>query len=272
MKLFYRKMGAGRPVVIIHGLYGSSDNWLSIGRELSEDFEVYLVDQRNHGKSPHAAEHNYEVLRDDMLGFMNDAGLEKAILAGHSMGGKTAMCFARNYPDRVSSLIVIDIAPKSYKDLARSKKFSHYSIMKAMKNIDFPSASSRRDIESMLAESIPQERIRRFLMKNIGQGKDRKYFWKLNVDVLLSELNNIMDGENETCFAGTPVMELPVLFIRGENSSYILDEDMDQIRKIFPSAMLETIPGAGHWLHAEQPGAFIKVVSDFLRTDKHIIK
>ena len=256
-------MGSGRPLIILHGLYGASDNWLSIGRDLSEDFEVYLVDQRNHGKSPHDEHHNYEVMRDDLLELMNDAGIYKATIAGHSMGGKTVMCFARHYPERIDNLIVVDIAPKSYADIARNEKNGHYDIMKSMKSVDFSRASSRRDVEDMLANSIPIERIRKFLMKNIARGKNNSYFWAINLDVLLKELDNIMDGENETCFSG-PVEGFPVLFIRGEKSPYINMRDFERIRKIFPAADLKTIPGAGHWLHSEQPDKFVKTVKDFV--------
>lgn len=263
MKLFYRKMGSGNPLIILHGLYGSSDNWLSIGRDLSEDFEVYLVDQRNHGKSPHSIDHNYEVMRDDLLELMNDLGLDKATIAGHSMGGKTVMCFARHYPERIDNLIVVDIAPRSYSEIARNEKNGHYDVMKAMKNVDFSRASSRRDVEDMLAETIPDERIRKFLMKNLGRGKDNRYYWTINLDVLLKELDNIMDGENEKCFSG-PVEGFPVLFIRGEKSPYINENDYERIRKIFPPAGFKTISGAGHWLHAEQPEEFIKTVKDFV--------
>jgi esterase len=264
MKLFYRKMGSGQPLIILHGLYGSSDNWLSIGRSLADDFEVYLVDQRNHGKSPHDDIHNYKVLRDDLLELMDDAGLDKAILAGHSMGGKTVMCFARHFPDRVSSLVVIDIAPKSYKEVSRNATPGHYDIIRAMIDMDPSKAKSRREAEAMLAEAVPQERIRKFIMKNLGRGEDKKYYWTINTSVLLRELDTIMGDKDDSCFEpGSPVKGFPVLFIRGEKSPYILDEDKAQITKIFPAASFKMIPGAGHWLHAEQPEYFLKVLKDF---------
>ena len=264
MKLFYRKLGSGKPMLILHGLYGSSDNWLSIARSLAGHFEVYLADLRNHGRSPHDDSHNYELIRDDIRVLMDDLGLEKAILTGHSMGGKAVMCFAQHNPDRVERLIIVDIAPKSYKDLYRKEPLSHYDILKAMKNVDFSSVSARRDVDHMLADVIRSPRIRSFLMKNLSQGGDRKYRWTLNLDVIIRELDNIMDGVNRNCFdPAFPVTGIPALFIRGENSPYILDEDMDFIENIFPSAELITINGAGHWLHAEQPGAFIEAVKEF---------
>ncbi len=264
MKLFYRKLGSGKPIMVLHGLYGSSDNWLSIGKSLSGYFEVYLVDLRNHGRSPHHDSHNYELIRDDIRGLMDDLGLEKAILAGHSMGGKAVMCFAQHNPDRVERLIIIDIAPKSYKDLYRKERLSHYDILKAMKDVDFSSVSARRDVEHMLADVIRSPRIRSFLMKNLDRDEEGKYHWTLNLDVIIRELDNIMDGVNRNCFnPAFPVTGIPALFIRGGKSPYILDEDMDFIEKIFPSAKLLTIKNAGHWLHAEQPGAFTEAVRKF---------
>ena len=264
MQLFYRKFGSGIPMVILHGLYGSSDNWLSIAKNLAGFFEVYLVDLRNHGRSPHSESHSYELIRDDLLAFMDDTGLGKAILMGHSMGGKAVMCFARHNPDRSERLIVIDIAPKSYKDIYRKETLSHEDILKAMNNVDFSSVSSRRDVDRVLSNTISNDRIRGFLMKNLRRDKDKRYFWGLNLEVLLRELDNIMDGINENCFnPAFPLKGMPVLFVRGENSPYILDDDMGFIERIFPSAKLKTIPDAGHWLHAEQPGAFIEAVTQF---------
>jgi len=265
MELFYRKLGSGVPMVIVHGLYGVSDNWLSTAKALAVNFEVYLIDQRNHGRSPHRGQHTYENMRDDLLGFLKDMGLDSAVLMGHSMGGKTIMCFAQHHPERVRSLIVVDIAPKSYKDAGRKEPLSHYGIMRAMKEVDFSVAKSRRDVDRMLGQTIKQERIRRFLMKNLRQEEGKKYSWALNLDVLMRELDNIMDGVNEKCFdPAFPVTGIPVLFIRGADSRYILDEDMDFIQGIFPFAELETIPGAGHWVHAEQPEAFVNAVTKFV--------
>jgi esterase len=264
MKLFYKKVGNGKPLVILHGLYGASDNWMSIARKLADDFEVYLVDQRNHGRSFHDNRHDYESMSGDLLDFMEDAGLERIVLAGHSMGGKTAMCFAAQYPNRIDRLIVIDIAPKAYKTHHRKEVLAHHDILKAMKNVDFSKVSSLKDVDMMLKPAIKQGRIRAFLMKNLEKGDNGKYSWALNLDVLIRELDSIMDGMNEKCFDPSPQeKDFPVLFIRGGKSQYILDGDMDLIHRIFPSAMLETIPDAGHWLHAEQPAAFVRKVREF---------
>lgn len=264
MHLFFRKYGSGKPLVILHGLYGSSDNWMSIGRKLAENFEVYIPDQRNHGRSPHSDRHDYGSMREDLMEFIDGQGLQRVILLGHSMGGKTAMCFAANYPERIGTLIVADIAPKSYKGIWRREALNHYDILMAMKEVDFSRVSSRRDVDGQLAASIKSQRIRAFLMKNLGKERDGRYSWSINLDVLIRELDNIMDGINESCFdLSSPTGDFPVLFIRGGNSPYIEEEDMKFINKLFPSARLETIPDAGHWLHAEQPEAFIETVSSF---------
>jgi len=141
MKLFFRKFGEGAPIIIVHGLYGASDNWVTVGRRLAENFEVFLIDQRNHGRSPHSSEHNYKLMLEDLYEFIETQNIEKAILIGHSMGGKTVMHFANQYPEKVSSLIVLDIAPKSYIEIAKENKseINHLGILKAMKSIDFAS-------------------------------------------------------------------------------------------------------------------------------------
>ncbi len=263
MRLYYKKLGSGKPMVILHGLYGSSDNWISIAKLFSEHFEVYLVDLRNHGKSPHDDKHNYELMRDDLIEFLDERGLGKVVLVGHSMGGKVAMCFAQHNPGRVEHLIVVDIAPKSYKELYRRESLNHSDILTAMKSIDLKEAASRRDIDRMLSEKVKPIRVRRFLMKNLERNDDGVYRWTLNLDVLIRELDNIMDGVNRNCFdPAFPVTGIPVLFVRGGNSPYIQDEDMDFIDKIFPSAGLITIPDTGHWLHAEQPEALAKAVKE----------
>ncbi|MCB2194813.1 MAG: alpha/beta fold hydrolase [Bacteroidetes bacterium] len=261
MDLFYRKYGEGPPLIILHGLYGSSDNWVSVGRELAENFEVYLIDQRNHGKSPHTIDHNYDLMKEDLHTFMEQHAIEKAIILGHSMGGKTAMFFATDYPEKISHLIVVDISPRSYKTTSSSQLKMHESIIRAMYNLDFYGIQNRQEIDDILAKSIPQDRIRQFLLKNIHRSKDNEYSWSINIKTIKNELRNIMDGldENQPAITG-----FPVLFIKGEKSDYIMDKDKEMIENIFPYADFETIPDAGHWLHAEQPELFMKKVTEFI--------
>ena len=267
MNLFFREEGEGFPLVIVHGLYGSSDNWLTVGKKLSSRFKVYMIDQRNHGRSPNSQEHNYEVLKNDLADFFDQQKIEKAIVMGHSMGGKTAMCFAADYPERVEKLIVVDIAPKDYfllKD--ESQYFLHKNIMKAMLTIDFSRIESRKDVENYLLERIDSVSIVQFLLKNVHRKKESHQFeWRLNVQVLFDNLDEIISGINASWFNDRlPIFTYPVLFIKGENSNYILPEDYQTIRHIYPEAIIRVIPNAGHWLHAEQPQLFMEVLEQFL--------
>lgn len=263
MKLFFKKSGKGPTLIIVHGLYGSSDNWFSIGKKLSENFEVFLIDQRNHGQSPHADQHTYELMKGDLLEFMDGQGIGKAILIGHSMGGKTVMHLAINHPERVNSLIVIDIAPKSYMELADSsaQTADHKHIMAAMLNVDFSRVKSRKDVDQMMSGTIRSAKVRGFLLKNLQRNTDHSYSWQINVGTIIRELPSIMEeiGKDHHGITG-----FPVLFIRGENSDYILDEDIPGIKKLFPFADLVTISGAGHWLHVEKPGLLVKTMKYFL--------
>jgi len=261
MDLFFRKYGEGPSLIILHGLYGSSDNWVSIGKELAENFEVYLIDQRNHGRSPHAPDHNYDVMKEDLKTFMDQHSIDKAIIMGHSMGGKTAMFFAAEYPERISHLIVVDISPRSYKTNNSSQLKGHETIIRAMYNLDFYGIENRQEIDDILSKSIPQTRIRQFLLKNVNRSKDNEYSWSLNLRALKNDLPGIMEGldDNQPEITG-----FPTLFIKGEESDYILDEDEKFIKRIFPYADIETVSNAGHWLHAEQPEIFMQKVNNFI--------
>lgn len=262
MELFYRKYGEGVPLVIVHGLYGSSDNWVSIAKVLAADFEVFLIDQRNHGRSPHSTEHNYKLMVQDLYQFLENKGIEKAILIGHSMGGKTVMHFAKEFPEKVEALIVLDIAPKSYVELSKKASIHHYLILNAMRSIDFSQIKSRKEIDNQLAENIEDERIRMFLLKNIHRDKNNNFSWSLNVEALYQNIDEIMNGEllpSEDAITG-----FPILFVRGADSNYILNEDFEKIHTIFPYAEIKTIKNAGHWLHAEQPEELIRIIKEFL--------
>lgn len=272
MRLYFRKFGQGHPLIIIHGLYGSSDNWINIGRELSEYFEVFLLDQRNHGQSPHNAEHSYAAMKSDLLEFMDTQQIERAILLGHSMGGKTAMLFALQHPERVSRLVVADIAPKKYTlpKQESPKNFSHLTIFKAMREVDFETAHSRSEIEKQLARHIWSKRVRKFLLKNIRRNKTKClgeahcFGWQINVEALYNNLDEILGGVDASEYKGKAVENFPALFLKGEHSGYLSPDDLPQIKKMFAFATLETIPQAGHWLHAEQPEKFIKSVQEFI--------
>ena len=266
MELFYRQLGEGPPIIIVHGLYGSSDNWMNIARQLAENHSVYLVDQRNHGQSPHSAIHNYDAMRDDLIEFMDRKGLPKATLIGHSMGGKTVMHLAVSDPDRVESLVVLDMSPFTCEPGRHSAQYSlHSKIIAGMLKVDFNRVDKREDVEDQLADNIPSSRIRSFLMKNVVRDPDGNYRWRLNIQVIADEMDSIFAGLEPTGnVSGQGISGYPVLFVRGGDSDYISDDCILEIKQIFRAAEFATIPGAGHWLHVEQPDLLVKTLRYFL--------
>jgi esterase len=266
MELFYRKVGIGDPLIIIHGLYGSSDNWLSVAKQLSKKYTVYLPDLRNHGHSPHSDTNSYKDLKNDLVEFMDTYQIKEATLLGHSMGGKVAMFFAADYPERVTKLIVADIAPKNYIELNETSQFHlHRNILMAMLEMNFNLIHSREEISDYLAEKIDDQRIRQFLLKNISKDKNTRLFkWRINVEVLYYYLEEIVSGVNKHWLEDRiPITTYPVVFIKGENSQYIRAEDEVLIKEIYPDAKIIHIPDAGHWLHVEQPDLFVRAVLSY---------
>ncbi len=263
MELFYRKEGNGPPLVIVHGLYGSSDNWINIGKRLAEKHTVYMLDQRNHGRSPFADSHTYNDLRDDLTEFFELHNIEKATLLGHSMGGKVAMWFAADFPEKVEKLVIADITPKNYLLLNDDSQFYlHQNILLAMQEIDFSKIKSRNDVDDFMAEKLDNRQIRQFLLKNVAIDKDTKqYRWRVNAEVLYDYLEEIVSGVNKNWLDDRiPIISYPVIFIRGMKSKYILPEDENLINEIYPDSRIINIPEAGHWLHAEQPEKFMQAV------------
>jgi esterase len=267
MELFFRKTGSGDPVIILHGLYGSSDNWHSVGRELAGTHTVYLVDQRNHGRSPHDPLHTYEVLSNDLNEFMVNHQLDKAVIIGHSMGGKTAMTFGLNYPDRISRLIVVDISPLAYHtDQRTSERVILTQITEALQLMEPDLITSREHADKQLARFISSPRIRQFLLKNLKRTSDGRFKWAMNIQALAAHMDAIFEGINNMGISDTStLLQFPVLFIKGELSGYIGPHDEEAIYHYFPQAKLVTIPRSGHWVHAEQPEAFLKAVQDFIK-------
>ena len=252
MKLNFKKLGTGKPLLILHGLFGSADNWFSISKELKDNFTLYLIDQRNHGDSPQSDEWNYEVMVEDLKELMDDEGLKKAFLMGHSMGGKTAMNFALKYPEKVDKLIVADIAPRYY-------AVHHQRILEGLNALDLESTGSRKEADDQLAAYVTNQGERQFLLKSLGRGTDG-FEWKINLPVITENINNVgqalPDGES---YSG------PTLFLAGSNSSYIQQSDLNDIDLFFPNNEVEFIADASHWLHAEQPEAVIEEVRKFLK-------
>ncbi|WP_209330931.1 alpha/beta fold hydrolase [Lunatimonas salinarum] len=251
MQLNFRKAGEGKPLVILHGLFGSADNWMGIAKDLSRHYTLYLVDQRNHGDSPHSDEWNYAVMADDLKELLDAEGLDTVYLMGHSMGGKTAMNFALRYPDRVEKLVVADIAPRYY-------PVHHATILEGLNSLDFKKITSRKEADEQLAKYIPELGIRQFLLKSLTR-TDGKFAWKINLPVITENIENV--GE---ALKGEGSYDGPTLFMGGENSNYIQDKDRVDMERFFPEHHLIYIKKAGHWLHAEQPEAVIETLKAFL--------
>jgi pimeloyl-ACP methyl ester carboxylesterase len=265
MKLFYRKYGSGPPLIILHGLYGSSDNWVTIARKISDYFTVYLPDQRNHGQSPHSSEHNYNQLNHDLLEFVEDHKIDKFILAGHSMGGKVAINFALNWPERINSLIVLDISP--FRSIDNDNLFynEHKVILETVLSIKLADLRSRSEVEARLAEKIDSDKIRGFLLKNLQRTESGSFKWKLNAKSLLDNLDNIMDGVLRPGPDTTPITGFPVTFIKGEESDYLQLSELKEIQKIFPAAEMIIVKNAGHWIHTERPDIIEKILLEQLK-------
>lgn len=251
-ELFHRELGEGQPLIILHGLFGSSDNWLTLGRRFAEDYKVYLLDQRNHGQSFHDDEFTYEAMANDLEQFINQKGIEKAHIIGHSMGGKTAMVFASTCPDLVDKLIVADIGPQSY-------PVHHATILKGLYAVRHETLGSRKEADQRMTRFIPELGIRQFLLKNLTRVGDG-FAWKINLPVIASQIEQIGKGLNQNTS-----YHQPALFIRGERSFYIEDADLNLIHSIFTNSEVKTIAGAGHWLHAEKPQEFYDIAINFLK-------
>lgn len=263
MELYCRELGQGETtIVIVHGLYGASDNWLSIASKLEDKYRIILPDQRNHGQSDHSATHTYEAMSDDLYETLRKkVKEEKVILLGHSMGGKTAMRMTMKHPEMVRQLVIADIAPKDYGRFANYAETTanHENILKALQSLHPETMESRSEMDAALKKQFPVKTLRQFLLKNVKRQKNGRYHWQLNLEALLNNLPELMDGfshlEDHPSVTG-----IPTVFIRGEKSPYIKDEDVLVINKFFPGSQLVTIPDAGHWLHAEQPELFLKTL------------
>jgi esterase len=250
MKLHYKKLGVGQPLVILHGLFGSSDNWQTLANKFAENFEVYLVDQRNHGHSPHSDEFSYQLMADDLFELIQIEMLSDILLVGHSMGGKTAMWFAQQHPSYIDKLVVVDMGIRAYPS-------HHERILAGMNAIDLKTTKSRGVADRVLAEYVPELATKMFLMKNLYWVERGQLGWRINLPVLEEKINEIL-GE-----VPDEVVDIPTLFIRGEKSNYILEEDYFELRQSFPHSTVHTVKDAGHWVHAEAPEEFYDVLIDF---------
>jgi pimeloyl-ACP methyl ester carboxylesterase len=251
MELHFESAGHGPPLLILHGLYGSLENWRSMTRHLSEVFQVFAIDLRNHGRSPHSSEMTYPSMAGDVREFMRAQQLERAHILGHSMGGKVAMQFALLHAEQVERLIVADMAPKAYPTKEKG-------IVEALLALDPSKFENRKEMEEILAGPIPDLAARRFLLKDLKRDGNGRFHWQMNLRAIRDNYE-ILTRE----VTGTPFQK-PTLFLRGEKSRYIKPEDTALIKTLFPNAIVQALEGAGHWLHVETPEAFFRNVRDFL--------
>ncbi len=251
MKLHVTRSGQGTPLVILHGLFGTLENWGSQTRTFADQFSVYAVDLRNHGRSPHASECDYASMAADVIELLDDEGLTQVDLLGHSMGGKVAMQLALNHPQRVRRLVVVDIAPVSYPP-------QHDAVFQGLFSIDLALLSSRGEADRQLATRVSEPGVRQFLLKNLYRHAGQ-FAWRMNLEALHRNYQQISEPpQGPAPFGG------PTLFIKGGNSDYIQPAHRDAILSRFPATQLKVIEGAGHWPHAEKPSLFNRLVTRFL--------
>lgn len=246
-------LGEGKPLLVLHGYFGMSDNWKTLGNQFSEDFQVHLIDQRNHGRSFHTAAFNYDLLAEDIYNYIEFHQLDEVYLIGHSMGGKTAMLFASKYPELVAKLIIVDISPKAYDP-------HHNAILAGLNSIDFTQQNTRGKVDKQLSEYIPEFGVRQFLLKNVYWKEKGVLDFRFNLQSLTE--NNLEVGK---ALPANATFSKPTLFLRGEKSGYIISEEQMIINNHFPDYKVVTIKNAGHWLHAENPKDFYKEVCEFLQ-------
>lgn len=252
MELKFKSFGQGDPVIILHGLFGTMDNWQTLAKKLAEDFTVYIVDQRNHGRSPHDDLMDYSIMAEDLHHFMESHWIYKSHIIGHSMGGKTAMQFALNYPDMIDRLIVVDIGTSA-------NKAGHQGIFDALFALNLDQIANRKEADNILAKYIEEFGIRQFLLKNLSRNKAGAYHWKMNLDSIHSNYPNIL-----AAVEGEDTFDEPALFIKGGQSNYIDELVFSRTKALFTNARLETIEKAGHWVHAEAPEAILSSIKNFL--------
>lgn len=262
MELYSRIIGGGPPVLILHGLFGMSDNWLTIGNNLADrGLSMHLLDLRNHGRSPHVSTHRYPDMVDDLLGYLDRQALDHVDIIGHSMGGKLAMIFGLLEPERINRLVIVDIAPSDY----RSSDYTYYHthIVDSLLGVDLHAHQSRGTIRKELSARLGDNALASFLTKNIYRDRTSSRFaWKLNLPVLRKFAEHIQIGLEELELYAP--CQSPVLFIRGKRSTFYLPDHEPDRRTFFPNSAVITIDDAGHWVHSEQPDRFLDISAQFL--------
>ena len=251
MQLFHRIYGEGKPLIILHGLFGFSDNWQSQAKVLANYFLVITVDLRNHGHSPWSDDFSYALMAQDVANLMDQLNINHAVMVGHSMGGKVALHFAQEYPEKLTKLVVVDMGVKSYPP-------HHQHILDALHQLPLDQLKTRNEAAALLRSQLQNEGVVQFILKNLYWKEKGLLAWRMNLSVLEASMSEIL--------AAIPPKEIviPTLFIRGALSNYILDEDWSEIEEIVFDAELVTINGAGHWVHAEKIDEFLEALLHYL--------
>lgn len=249
--LNYQQRGQGPDVILVHGLFGSLDNLGNLARALEDAFTVTTVDLRNHGKSFHSDDMSLKAMSEDIISLMDALGIAKAHLVGHSLGGKVVMQVALSHPERVARLVLADIAPVTYQHR------HHDNVFEALTHVDPAGYNSRKEVEEAVSPFISEPGVRLFILKNLQKG-EQGFYWRLNVPVLVSRYDEVLKAPEGQPFSG------PTLFIKGGDSPYLTEAHSGAVQERFPGAKLKVISGTGHWLHAEKPAVFNKLVRDFL--------
>ena len=251
MQLFHKEFGSGKPLVILHGLFGFSDNWQSHAKYLASYYRVFLFDLRNHGRSPWSSEHTYESMAKDVVESLDELGLDRCNFIGHSMGGKVLMHLALENSNYIDKMIVVDMGIKSY-------PMHHQDVVKAIQSVDLENVTARSQVREMLKPMLQNEGLIQFLLKNLYWKEKGVLAWRMNTHVLIDRMTEVLSALPE----GEVLND--TLFIRGALSNYILNEDIEAIENQFPNCHVVTIENAGHWVHAESPEDFIQSVLSFL--------
>ncbi len=260
MKLHFEILGQGEPLIVMHGMFGSLENLGAVCRILADHYCLYRVDLRNHGRSPHASTMTFAEMADDIVELMDSQNLAKANILGHSLGGKVAMELAWSHPERVNKIIVADIAPVSYPQ-------HHNAILDAFAKISLAEVKSRKDADTLLSEYVEELGVRQFILKNLARDENQNYYWRLNVPAIIENYDSLRLAIGESDGGERTVScSVPTLFIRGEKSNYIQERNYQEIHTKFSNAKIDTILGASHWLHAEEPEQFSNLVIDFLQS------
>lgn len=256
MQLHYKILGQGQPLILLHGLFGSADNWGAVAKHFSQHYQTISVDLRNHGRSPHSDSQTYSDMAEDIIELCNTLNLESIHLLGHSLGGKTAMQFATQFPERVDKLMIVDMAMRAYAD-------EHTHLIDAMMAVDLSTIQSRTEADQALRSTVPNILVRQFLLMNLVKSdannkSDNALQWRINLAALKANCPAMRQAVCESA-----QYDKPCLFIRGERSDYVQDDDVAQIKNHFTKAQFASLP-TNHWVHAEQPQAFSEVVEQFL--------